>query len=904
MASSVHATKVVLDDDFYSKLGPNTISAASLVRLLEHFAPLQLLVDRTTPKKIGLPRKVLFQCAFMKVANDYSGPLVNTSFNEDVLRRISSMLVIDKRVILPHPQWTINHDAVLIFAVAKHGWIEHDICIRNITEDTSIKWGAPFESTKTSGSLADQKNISEETLKALFNGAARVASFLNHEQETLDSVKGFKKQLLVKSFGLVYAPSNQRGADFAKDNAQVLQWEVDAALLRKAAGAANVNDENLVPNQENVDLPTKKDLLRRARAVLANPPDKSMTKAAPKGVVIVPARTDHTYCVLDQSDPANLFLAELLRSLVKVSFNNSGKRKNIGRRLCTYALDEANQRVRDDLPSESLEVMTKIVDHLMLVGRFIQTKSLQAKNVIRVILGITPIVPKNPADPIFPTDYRNTLTIIGGAETTIDSEPAAKAPVVRSKKPRNESAIGDQAISLAMSKAMSLVEVSEQLSSSGKALESSLQLTTPETLLLTVMGSQGLPVWTCAWNDVVEGENISPELQGPGCDCVISWDGMGRVFEAAAELWHTTAEKKLAQRQSTFIATYGNINNESIARKQATKKLLSLEQDVKAKFRALAIAADYSNNPRKLAKKCIMLVEALRKKMGPVDSKPGGKKAKTIRRSEHGLGPYVLLWFDKENTRWAESFKIIDSTGKPYGYTAVDFFKSDKSKASPADDDIDIAAVLDEKGCRNIFTQIAQQTRARSLFLRYTKLQLQEWVSTAVKNCDVTEDEWEGRPSWWDNNKPPTNNHDFLLMENLLEYGFSGIDEPLRLMAPLDLDGDESLSTSHMTRGKVQDRANQLTRELHMIEETSEAMQKYLSVRRDVSAVIPTVQSGIQSFFGASSIVKNATKLAERIENGSPPITSKRKEASVNSIDLIEEVDVLSPGKSPRLSFE
>lgn len=931
LASSAVLPEEHFNDEFFALLRPDAISPESLSKLLDFFAPLQLVVDRTTEKKLFLTRKVLSNCAFVKVAHDFVGPLTSAECDDETLDRIARMVVLDKRTrtTLPHPQWTEKHDAVLIFAVAKHGWIEHDTCIRSITEDREIKWGPPFEGPRSKDSGGSRKDISEDDLGVLSNVAKRAALFFNFEEDLVSSLKGFKQELLAKSLGLVCVVPGSQGPNTSVDEGvQRLRWELDAVLLRKATGGAikvngDVSGPDLEP--ENTELPTKKELVRRARWLLAKSPDKVSTATSGKkkeDATAGQAKEDatagqvklvHGYGTLDQSEPSNLLLAELLRSLVKVSFNSTSKRKNMGRKLCTYALDEAQQRV-DDLTTldgigkecsklESLETMKKIVNSITLVNRLIHTKSLQAKNVIRFVLGLPPQVPKNPNEPIFPTDYRNPLVITEstGTEPSTTSLLVNEASTVRPKRFRQEGAIGDQAISAAMTKAMTLCETSGQSSTSENIADSTLQLTTPETLLLTVMGSQGVPVWTSSWKDVVEGESINPELQGVGHNSLISWDGMGRVFEAAAELWHTTAAAKLQQKRIAYNEKYRNAVDDPAAESQALKKLEILEQDEVAKRRALAIAIDYSNNPRKLAQKCIMLVEALRGKMGPVDSKHGAKKAKTLRRSENGLGPYVLHWFGKENARWAESFKIVDSSGKPYCYTAMDFVQSGKS--SNLDDSIDIASVLDRKGCRNIFTQIAQQSRARSIFLRFTKMQLQEWVSTAVKNCDAAQDAWDAQPSWWQRSNAAGDgpNHDFVLLETLLEYGYSGIDEPMRLLSPVDVDIEDHATPAeaHLTRGAVQDRANQLTRELHMIEETAEAM-KLLRSRLDVGAVAPTVQSGIESFFESSSTAKSTAEDDEVIVIESSPSASKRKVPPVNDSSLLQ-ADPSSAGKKIKI---
>jgi hypothetical protein len=138
-------------------------------------------------------------------------------------------------------------------------------------------------------------------------------------------------------------------------------------------------------------------------------------------------------------------------------------------------------------------------------------------------------------------------------------------------------------------------------------------------------------------------------------------------------------------------------------------------------------------------------------------------------------------------------------------------------------------------------------------------------------------------------------------LETLLEYGYSGIDEPMRLLSPVDVDIDDHATPAeaHLTRGAVQDRANQLTRELHMIEETAEAM-KLLRSRLDVGAVAPTVQSGIESFFESSSTAKSTAEDDEVIVIESSPSASKRKVPPVNDSSLLQ-ADPSSAGKKIKI---
>lgn len=59
--------------------------------------------------------------------------------------QLSKLININPRTSIPHPEWTLLHDAILTRAVTKHGWIESGSTISAIGKDKTIRWGAPFE---------------------------------------------------------------------------------------------------------------------------------------------------------------------------------------------------------------------------------------------------------------------------------------------------------------------------------------------------------------------------------------------------------------------------------------------------------------------------------------------------------------------------------------------------------------------------------------------------------------------------------------------------------------------------------------------------------------------------------------------------------------------------------------
>ncbi len=97
---------------------------------------------------------------------------------------------------LPHPEWTLQHDAVLLRAVVKHGWLDsHATCLA-VGNDKSIRWGAPFEisdqsvredMTQTESAHETDKK-SEDQYQYLYNTATRAVTFLQQLDETFVDV--------------------------------------------------------------------------------------------------------------------------------------------------------------------------------------------------------------------------------------------------------------------------------------------------------------------------------------------------------------------------------------------------------------------------------------------------------------------------------------------------------------------------------------------------------------------------------------------------------------------------------------------------------------------------------------------------------------------------------------------
>lgn len=153
------------------------------------FAPLQLLVDRKKDKSISLPRKALFNtCSSMLVAHSLLERASDVPGPSDVIDKLANSLSENKKIEKPHPLWTSRHDAVLIGAIAKHGWPGQKDRYDSVNADDTLQWGAPF----------DGKEV-----ELLVETACVAADFLNSEPEMLGDLEGFDQSQVMDSYGLI-----------------------------------------------------------------------------------------------------------------------------------------------------------------------------------------------------------------------------------------------------------------------------------------------------------------------------------------------------------------------------------------------------------------------------------------------------------------------------------------------------------------------------------------------------------------------------------------------------------------------------------------------------------------------------------------------------------------------------
>jgi hypothetical protein len=696
-----------------SALSLENIEFSSVSDFLFKYAPLEALLEKGRQRKIGLGRRALdsFACLwnvkiFVRKVEQEQGGL------RSVDRLTSLLSTYDQPIAKPHPAWEAQHDAVLIQAIAKHGWIEREETAKAVAADPDVKLGSPFNET---GSLSQ----SNTNTNALFGTAQRAALFLTANHGFLVELLGFDADMISRVYGL------QKNVD----ESGATSWFVDEASLKTSI------DESARLAAQAVAIPSRRDLAKRIKALCPLLTKNELSNKASASASPQLAQTDaFGFSVLNQDDPCNVLLTEILQALLKINFNDS-----MARLLISLAHDEAVKRhiecvrvLREQKPEAKAIAnergIGKIVQHIALVQRSVKATT-RSKNVLRVILGKQPLLSRASNEALFPSDE----------EPKFEKKKARKA---------SDGATGDRAITTG-------ILIAAEGRPASAETKSSLELSAIETLLLSVVTSLGLPVFT-----LEENEQDSDVWAGGINKFALSWAGLCEVLETASKDWLGGAQDKLNSLRRAAAET-------SVEKLGAENMVVKAERDVKLKQLAASQAAHYSSHPEALAKKVIMLLEKLRIRMGPIGPAVTAKKRTT---SENSLGPKVLAWLGKEVTRWGQSLRILDGQGRVYALSAVDF------SSVATDDELGTVAILDQKACRCVFSQVAMLTRLRSVFAKYDNEEIKGRVSKAVTSCaNVTGDRWDKEPEWWSNLEKSTIHNDISLLENLLECGFSGI---------------------------------------------------------------------------------------------------------------------------------
>jgi hypothetical protein len=320
---------------------------------------------------------------------------------------------------------------------------------------------------------------------------------------------------------------------------------------------------------------------------------------------------------------------------------------------------------------------------------------------------------------------RASLALAGGAEAM--SSPLQVPPQdingVTKAKAGAESA-GERAIGIAQA-----MKRAEAFSAAD-----SLEMSHLETLILSVLCSHGLPVWT---PDAHTKSFVTLPTFAKRLDW--TWYGFASVLKQKA---NSSGWKKNSTRGSG--------------------------QPMEVIDRMAANAAiEYQREPRELAAKTIMLMEKLRRH--------GNASTSTSQRKQYsGLGMRVPLWLDRELSRWAMTLEIADPTGRPVPFSSAEFLAEHAEyKEAPA---VVATAAFDPQLADDVVDQVALLTRLRSVFVKTKGHEIQAKIEGAIKKAEAAGESWEDKPSGWDSrDKYSTIVREILLCDRLLSEGFSGV---------------------------------------------------------------------------------------------------------------------------------
>ncbi|KAL3935214.1 MAG: hypothetical protein SGBAC_009225, partial [Bacillariaceae sp.] len=767
----------------YTGLNNSNIGFKSLNEFISRYAPLQLLSDRKRQKRLTIGRRFLAAC----YNNHIALALVNgvNGVGGDSLK---DRLKVDARATLPHPLWNSGHDVTLVAAIAKHGWIERDQSWKAIVEDPEIKWGFPFGEIedKTPDAIAheefEEKNIRQT--------AARAASFLDTYSEIIVDLKGCNTNLITESYGLKLSVAEGEAGEHAK-------WGVDELLLRAAEGT------NGAQRTEALDLPSKKDLSRRAKTVLQKSMDaqESGLNAPPED----PKEEEQHfgYTAIDQGDASCILLAEMLRGIAKGSATKLPKQTRL---MFSVAHAEAAELEKmfstsEKTASKAFE-MRKIISQIEISQSHIASEPVPSKNILRVMLGLEPTTVRSgnaKTDAMFPSTESK--------ETT--GKP--KAQEKRESHRREDGALGEKAIVRGLKKAYDKCASDGNDGSPCKfqiseGSDSGLQLTMIETMMLLTFCSEGIP-WELPVDAFGDFETFT-------------WKSVASLLEhTIKDSFHSSTEK--VKKCKSLLAKLKGTGKEQETT-QAVRRLKVAEAEALMKEEAAQHAVDYAGDTTRFAKKSIMLLEKVRK-YGFVNYNYPAKFSKKV---ENGLGNNVQAWFGKELAKLAVAWEVADDLGGTRPLSTQDMFEHNTEDAKNAT----VASYYDKRMSRQIVSQIVMLAKLRSIWSTSTEKDIKEKVANAVKLSRKHEDVWEKRPEWWDD----ASNHNFLLLDRLFKYGFSNFGKETSGFGPPDAEG-LSLKQLNLTKSIIQQRANQLVREMHQSDETAE-MMKILKERRKRSS--------------------------------------------------------------------
>jgi hypothetical protein len=524
------------------------------------------------------------------------------------------------------------------------------------------------------------------------------------------------------------------------------------------------------------------------------------------------------------------------------------------------AVAEATRRSEETAPTAEGEDETKehtdmknILKHIKLVVRNSKPLVRGSKNVLRAILGLELHQSNKPGESLFvqerkPVNISTSSSSKFPPKLTDKASPAEgkdgvveiKKKIQKRKKQRPfECTVGDSAVNKALA-------LGKNFAPKHGSNETFLKLSSIETLLLSVMCSQGIPICDESWYTSLESHFEDGSY-------ALSWAQTGNVLEAAAETWYNM--------------TFTKIN----AMEQNGQDASHLLSELSARQIVYADALQLHSNPTALAKKAIMLLEAVR-----MNSTMVRNNVKANSKLEPPIGLRAIQWNATHMKKWAQMLGVLKSDGNVLCVTAC--------LARP---DLRPAAYVDGDGCDAIYSQIVQQTRLRDIFLKYKEDDLSSMIVKAMKKCAKNGNHWNEEPDWWGCDERYPQIDDSTLLSGILQYGYGGFDEMVNQNRRFRVHtAAKSEKSSTLDRYSAQRRIDMLTRELSVIDDGNESLQLLREAKTCMSTTAGTRQVGIDSFFAPKKIIQGGNKSHRKEPHDGNHVEDSLEDDEVIIIDI------------------
>ena len=743
-----------------------------LVKFLHKYAPLQLIRGKNNLIPVSGAKRVLDVSLLMfslrnmiKIANEMKEDDIESSLNSIV----APFLNISAK---PHNDWNTRADCTLLVAISKHGWIDNKGSYKSILQDKSLSWGSPFESDIIiKGPSSNHEESFEHFVKGKIEAAKRLISFLNETCATskiisIPALKHFQFDVLSKVYGL-RAKSQSNG-----DTSSNL-YELDSAALRTSS------EEEFKQIGDAEALPSRLALVKRAKQLLSTFIESEQKLGNHRGAHTSAVKFSFLNC---KKEPTDYFLFYLLVNATKVLSSETLLFRSI--------LDIAKVEAEERFKFSNKKIYDEIANHIAFANSKLSKYGLRlSKNVIRAIVKLEPVsTTKGAHTSLFPPDdkeHAKTLIFADQLKHKVGKPPRSLSPDKKKRRREVKNSIAESIIAKSMATFKAKRDKSKEHSSSSAVLA----ICPLEALLLSVMVSQGFPVFTENWKSLVDTSVPSTD-ENELRDYVISFHGMAHVLAFAAKEWCKLSQVKLANAQCKV----NEMERNPVESAKAMKTLLNCEKDFAAKKDLLVEIDNAVKDIRKITVRSIGLVEEMRRHMGSIET---SHRAPNI-LDENGLGKKVLTWFQYDLQRWTGALDCKETASN--------------SEMRPPRSTV---AELDRDDCRAIFAQIAQQSRLRSIILRNGIFRLNKLTVKAVKNSEqLASDNWELRPSWW-KSVDVGSGDDSCLLTTILTCGYSGFDPKVVYHGRAD-------DLTSLTKAALQPRIYHLTRELSALQDVEE----------------------------------------------------------------------------------